>query len=63
MAGRFGLPPFGEARLWLWMAIPASITFLIFLPFLRYPVRCRVAAVLVCLAWVMFMLSTEVAVK
>ena len=63
MAGRFGLPLFLDATLWLWMAIPVSIKFLIFLPFLRYPVRCRVAAVLVCLAWIVFLLSTEVAVK
>jgi hypothetical protein len=63
MAGRLGLPLFGDATLWLWLAIPTSITFLIFLPFLRYPVRCRVAAVLVCAAWIVFLLSGEAGVK
>ena len=63
MAGRPGPSPFGYGSFWLCMLIPATVTFLIFLPFLRYPIRCRLAAVLVCLAWLLFMLSTEVAVK
>ena len=63
MAGYLGTTPLGNPEIWLTMAIPASITFLIFLPLLRYPVRRWLAVILVCLAWVLFLLSGEANVK
>jgi hypothetical protein len=53
----------GEAIGWLWMALPPVITFLVFIPLLRYPVRCRFAAMVVCLIWIVFWLSGEAGVK
>src|ERR1035441_10070696 len=35
----------------LWMTIPAAINFLILLPFLRFPVRRRIAYVFLCAGW------------
>ena len=47
---------FNHLSVWLWMIAPAAITFLILFPFLRFPMRRRIAFVCVCLAWV-FLLS------
>jgi hypothetical protein len=56
----FGLPNLGNIL--GWMGIPALVSFLVFLPLLRYPVRCRVAAIFVCLTWIVVLLSGEAAV-
>jgi hypothetical protein len=56
----FGLPDFGNII--GWMAIPALISFLAFLPFLRYPVCCRVVAVFLSLAWILILFRGELAV-
>src|SRR4051812_27277082 len=56
----FGLPNLGNIM--ELMAIPALISFLVFLPLLRYPVRCRVAAILVCVVWMVLLFSGEAAV-
>jgi len=56
----FGMPNLGNII--ELMAIPGLISFLLFLPLLRYPVRCRVAAILVCLVWIALLFSGEAAV-
>jgi hypothetical protein len=56
----FGLPNLGNIL--GWMAIPALVSFLVYLPLLRYPVRCRVAAIFVCLVWIVVLLSGEAVV-
>jgi hypothetical protein len=43
------LPP---VQLWLWMALPAAITFIVVFPFLRFPIPRRVVLLCVCLGWV-----------
>jgi len=58
--GHFGLPNLGNIM--ELMAVPALSSFLVFLPLLRYPVRCRVAAVFVSLVWIVFLFSGEAAV-
>jgi hypothetical protein len=50
-AGR-GVVEVPEARLWFWLALPAAITFILVLPFLRFPVARRLVLVCVCLGWV-----------
>lgn len=50
-AGR-GILELPEAQLWFWMALPAAITFVFVLPFLRFPVARRFVLVCVCLGWV-----------
>jgi hypothetical protein len=39
--------------IWIGMLVPAAITFLILLPFLRFPMRRRLAFVGVCLGWIL----------
>jgi hypothetical protein len=56
----FGLP--NPGNILGWMAIPALVSFLVYLPLLRHPVRCRVAAILVCLVWIVVLFIGEAAV-
>jgi hypothetical protein len=60
MTLHFGLPDL--RNIMGLMAIPGLISYLVFLPLLRYPVRCRVAAILVCLVWIVLLFSGEAAV-
>jgi hypothetical protein len=63
MAAYVGTAQLMNPVFWMMMAIPATITFLIFLPLLRYPVRRWMVAIIVCLAWMVFLLSGEASVK
>jgi hypothetical protein len=47
--GIFGL---SDTQLWFWMALPAAITFVLVLPFLRFSIARRFVLVCVCLGWV-----------
>jgi hypothetical protein len=62
LAGHFGvlLPNFQTC---LWMAIPAAISFLILLPFMRSRNGRWIASAWICLGWTAFFLSIQVNTK
>ena len=44
---------FTSRSLWLGMLVPGGITFLLLLPFLRFPILRRIALVCFCLGWML----------
>jgi hypothetical protein len=50
-ANRLDEVALGRASIWLWMSVPAVLSFLILRPFLRQPVWRRVVLAFLCLAW------------
>ena len=59
LAGHFGIL-FANPHVWLWMAIPAAITFAILLPFVRSTTGRWIASACLCLGWILFFLSNQV---
>jgi hypothetical protein len=60
MVRHFGLPNIGNIM--GWMTIPALLSYLVYLRLMRYLVRCRVAAIFLCVVWIIILLTGEEAV-
>jgi hypothetical protein len=58
-----GIGPFFSPYAYLWMMIPAVITFLILVPFIRRPTRRWAACGCIFLGWMLLMLLNQTGMK
>jgi hypothetical protein len=63
LAMHFGFPRFVDPVVWLWMVVPAAITFVILLPFIRYPISRRIVSICIVFGWILFLLLNEAETK
>jgi hypothetical protein len=63
LAMHFGFPRFTDPSVWLWMTVPAGISFLILAPVVRYPVLRRIFVVCISLGWMAFLFLNEAETK
>src|SRR5256885_16660624 len=57
----FGLP-FAKSGFWIWMIIPASISFVILFLFARSTRGGVIASACICLCWMLFLMANRAAV-